>query len=330
MHEPLQISFRDRRLGVLGIAYAASIGGLGSLIGSPPDAIAARGGAALDAAAREAGLQPTKVEAVDRTAFAGATSQAVAAAAFGASQGTIATPARGGLGFYVVRVDSVTRTPARSLDQARAEIVTSLREAKRTNGLADLAAEVEKEIDSGTGLADIAKEKGLTLSTTAPLLADGKVFGKPGEAAPAANPILVRKDFADLLKWSGAIQTNADGSAKTSSGGDSVGVAVAINVADMTNEASIGNGSTISADGLTVRATMKDVAGDETHRFGATSRSGARMKTTGVSLSGSVMKALPALPRGSPARPKPWRKTYTGCSSKNPRSTHWSKPFAGV
>jgi uncharacterized protein YfaS (alpha-2-macroglobulin family) len=35
-----------------------------------------------------------------------------------------------------------------------------------------------------------------------------------GEAAPAANPILVRKDFADLLKWSGAFQTDADGRAE--------------------------------------------------------------------------------------------------------------------
>ena len=35
-----------------------------------------------------------------------------------------------------------------------------------------------------------------------------------GTAAPAANPILVRKDFADLLKWSGAIQTDADGRAE--------------------------------------------------------------------------------------------------------------------
>ena len=35
-----------------------------------------------------------------------------------------------------------------------------------------------------------------------------------GAAAPAANPILVRKDFADLLKWSGAIQTDADGRAE--------------------------------------------------------------------------------------------------------------------
>ena len=35
-----------------------------------------------------------------------------------------------------------------------------------------------------------------------------------GESPPAANPILVRKDFADLLKWSGAIQTDADGRAE--------------------------------------------------------------------------------------------------------------------
>lgn len=35
-----------------------------------------------------------------------------------------------------------------------------------------------------------------------------------GEAAPEASPILVRKDFADLLKWSGAIETNAEGRAE--------------------------------------------------------------------------------------------------------------------
>ena len=35
-----------------------------------------------------------------------------------------------------------------------------------------------------------------------------------GEAAPATNSILVRKDFADLLKWSGAIKTDAEGRAE--------------------------------------------------------------------------------------------------------------------
>ena len=73
---------------------------------------------------------------------------------------------------------------------------------------------------------------------------------------------------------------NADGKAKTSSGGTSVGVAVAINVADMVNEATIGAGASVTADGLTLRATMKDVAGDspDTHRFGATSLSGERAR----------------------------------------------------
>ena len=32
--------------------------------------------------------------------------------------------------------------------------------------------------------------------------------------APAASPILIRKDFADLLKWSGEVQTDADGRAE--------------------------------------------------------------------------------------------------------------------
>lgn len=36
----------------------------------------------------------------------------------------------------------------------------------------------------------------------------------PQEAAPAASPILIRKDFADLLKWSGTVQTDADGHAE--------------------------------------------------------------------------------------------------------------------
>ncbi len=41
----------------------------------------------------------------------------------------------------------------------------------------------------------------------------GKAAGEPGQAA---NPILVRKDFADLLKWSGAVQTDAEGHAEIS------------------------------------------------------------------------------------------------------------------
>ncbi len=148
------------------------------------DAIAARGPGELETAAREAGLQTSKIASVDRTSYAGTTSQAVANNAFAAGRGTIAKPARGGLGYYVVRVDTVSETSARSLDQAKSEIVANLREEKRTRGLADLASEVENQIDDGGALSDIAKSLGIDLQTTKPIVADGRVYGSPSETAP--------------------------------------------------------------------------------------------------------------------------------------------------
>ncbi|MGN3973189.1 peptidylprolyl isomerase [Tsuneonella sp. SYSU-LHT278] len=149
------------------------------------DAIAARGAGSLEAAARDAGLETSKVEAVDRAAYAGSTSQAVASAAFAANRGTIAKPARGGLGYYVVRVDSITETPARTLAQARDEIVTALRDEKRARGLADLASEVENQIDDGGALSEIARSLNVEVMSTRPLVADGRVYGSATETAPA-------------------------------------------------------------------------------------------------------------------------------------------------
>lgn len=148
-------------------------------------AIAARGASALEAAAREAGLQATRVAGVDKATYAGQSSQAVANAAFAASRGTIAPPARGGLGWFVVRVDAIDRIPARTLAQARAEIVPVLREEKRARALADLAAEVEERIDEGNALPDIARDLNIELRTTPPITADGRVYGGSGETAPA-------------------------------------------------------------------------------------------------------------------------------------------------
>lgn len=149
------------------------------------EAIAARGAGELESAAREAGLTPSKVAGVDRAAYQGDTSQAVAAAAFAASRGAIAAPARGGLGWYVVRVDSITANPARTLDQARGEIVTALREEKRVRGLAELASDVEARIDEGEGLSEIAASLKTQLQSTKPIVADGRVYGSASETAPA-------------------------------------------------------------------------------------------------------------------------------------------------
>lgn len=147
-------------------------------------AIAGRGAAGLEAAARDAGLQPAKVAGVQRQAYAGQSSQAVAQAVFAAPRGAIAPPARGALGWYVVRIDNVTSTPARTLAQVRGAISAALLVEKRNRALAELAADVEERIDEGNALSDIAASLKTELQTTGPLLANGRVYGSPTDRAP--------------------------------------------------------------------------------------------------------------------------------------------------
>ena len=146
--------------------------------------IAQRGAGSLEAAAREAGLETSKVAAVDKQAYAGQSSQAVAQAVFSTSRGAVAPPARGGLGWYVVRVDGVTEIPARSIDQVRGEIVAALRTEKRNQALSELAADVEQRIDEGNALVDIAKSLKVDLLATKPVVADGRVYGSDSERVP--------------------------------------------------------------------------------------------------------------------------------------------------
>ncbi len=85
------------------------------------------GGNSMAASAREKGLSTVSVGPVSKTQFAGQSSQAVADAAFAAAEGTIVAPKRGNLGWYVLKVDQVTRTPARSLDEVKGEIAKTSR-----------------------------------------------------------------------------------------------------------------------------------------------------------------------------------------------------------
>ncbi len=150
-----------------------------------------RGGAALETVAREAGFTTSKIEPREQQALATATSAGLAANVFKAAQGTLADPAQGALGWYVARVDSIQRTPARTLAQATAEIIQTLTAEKRTAAISDLIAEIEGEVDGGTALAEVAKAYGLTLETTPALLADGTVFGEPrATIVPQLAPVL--------------------------------------------------------------------------------------------------------------------------------------------
>ncbi|QOV92661.1 peptidylprolyl isomerase [Novosphingobium sp. ES2-1] len=161
-------------------------------------ALAAEVGAngSLDNAARAKGLVASKLADQTRDTLANQTSRAVSDAAFAAASGTLATPAKSGLGWHVLKVDAVKRNAGKTLEQARPEIVAALTLEKRRAALSDLAAQVEQEIDNGTGLADIAKTLNLTVSTTAPLTANGSVFGKQDEKVSADIAPLVQAAFS--------------------------------------------------------------------------------------------------------------------------------------
>src|SRR5690606_18703247 len=126
----------------------------------------------------------TAVGPVTKNELAGTASQAVADAAFAAADKAMAAPARGGLGWYVLRVDAIERQAGRSLEQVRAEIATTLATEQRRSALADLTARLEQEFEEGRSLAEVAEELGLQVSTTPPATAAGAIYNRPGETVP--------------------------------------------------------------------------------------------------------------------------------------------------
>jgi peptidyl-prolyl cis-trans isomerase D len=143
-----------------------------------------RGGKALDVAAREKGLASASVGPVTQAELATSASAAVAQAAFAAQQGALATPARGGLGWYVVRVDAIDRQAARTLDQVRGEIAETLIAEQRREALDDLTADIEERFDNGESLADVARELKLVVTRVPPATADGRLYGRTNETVP--------------------------------------------------------------------------------------------------------------------------------------------------
>ena len=142
------------------------------------------GGKALDAAAREKGLATAAIGPATQAELTSSTSAAVAQAAFTAQSGALTAPARGALGWYVLRVDAIDKQPARTLEQVRGEIAETLATEQRRAALDDLTADIEDRFDKGESLADVARELKLTLTSTPPATADGRIYRTQGETVP--------------------------------------------------------------------------------------------------------------------------------------------------
>jgi peptidyl-prolyl cis-trans isomerase D len=153
-------------------------------------------GKRLEAVAAAKGLAAANLGALTREKLAGQSTQAIADAAFAASSGGLAAPARSPLGWHVLRIDGIERRAARSLDQVRGELVAQITAEKRRNALNDLSARIEDEFSNGGTIADAASELGLTLQDTPALTADGQVYGQPGKTAPPLLAKAIQSAFA--------------------------------------------------------------------------------------------------------------------------------------
>jgi peptidyl-prolyl cis-trans isomerase D len=150
-----------------------------------------RGGLSLEAAAAQAGFAVSDSDPLDREALAQATSFALAEAIFAGEEGAIVDPARSALGWYVARIDTVERVPARSLADARGEIAAQIREQARAAALADLSTRIEQRVDDGTSLTDVAREFDLEVTTIDGVTADGRIAGNAqGTVSPAVQPLI--------------------------------------------------------------------------------------------------------------------------------------------
>lgn len=153
-------------------------------------------GGRLEAAAKSKGLATATLTDVTRESLAGQASGGVADAVFAAKGGSLASPAKSGLGWHVMRVDSVQNRPERTIGQVRGEIVAALRVIKRRTAINDLSARLEDEFDKGGTLSEAAKELGLTLATVGPVTADGKLFANPAQSVSPDVARVISSAFA--------------------------------------------------------------------------------------------------------------------------------------
>lgn len=159
-------------------------------------AMAEAAGKSLEAVAAAKGLSVATLAPLTNAALAIQTSQAAANAAFAAPKGKVVGPIKAPLGWVLLRVDTIEGKAGKTLDQARAELLPDLMAQKRRAALTDFSARIEEEFDNGSTLTDIAKELGLTLTETAPLLKSGQVFGQEGKTAPAELARVISTGFS--------------------------------------------------------------------------------------------------------------------------------------
>lgn len=150
-----------------------------------------RGGMSMADAGKSVKRDALTVPSTDRAAFQQLTGADVAAAAFAAPKGEFAAIKRSGLGFHVVRVDSIQAIAATPLAAVRAKLSAEIALQKEGRAIADLVSEIEDAATDGATFDELVKKYGLKAEATPALTSSGIAIDGPAYvASPSVTAVL--------------------------------------------------------------------------------------------------------------------------------------------
>jgi peptidyl-prolyl cis-trans isomerase D len=157
-------------------------------------ALRAKAGGNLAAAAAPAGANAAVSTLKDQTsaAYAGVAGQQAAAAVFAAPAGSVVGPVKTDFGWAVVKIESASKVPGKTLEQARADIGGKLNADKRKGAIEDLVDQVQNALDHGSNFDEAVRAAKLQVTPTPPIGATGASrtdasFKLPPELAPVVK-----------------------------------------------------------------------------------------------------------------------------------------------
>lgn len=154
-----------------------------------------RNGQDFDAAAKAIGLAATRMTIVSPENLADIASEAVSKAGYALAQGQVSAPAKSSLGWHVLRLEGITRTPPVPLEKARGGIEFDLRKQKIETAIADQVARIEDAIADGATFDEIVAQEKLQKVTTPPILPNGADPSDPSFVPPPFMQILLKDAF---------------------------------------------------------------------------------------------------------------------------------------
>jgi peptidyl-prolyl cis-trans isomerase D len=139
----------------------------------------------LEEAARAGGFEPNTLKGAEKPAYTTANSPEIANAAFAAAKGAVLGPFRTALGFTVLRVDGIEKVEAKSLEQARPELITAISAEKAVALMQAKRDAIDDAIGNKATFDEIVADQKLTAANSVPLTAAGL---NPDDPASRPDP----------------------------------------------------------------------------------------------------------------------------------------------